>query len=191
MDRSTPEACFAAAQSAMAVGDWDAFFACVAPKSLEQLAAMVLPLASADATGAFAALCREHGVPIDVLDEVRAAGAAVATSAAASTWDPAAPTAEMLDHSLRHRDLVRADAATRLAAARRLPDPAGFVAATERFRRSTGGGGSVSSRLFVDETLTDVVVSGSAATGVRQLGAGAIERVSFVRRRGQWHVAIG
>lgn len=108
MDRSTPEVCFAAAQSAMAVGDWDAFFACVAPKSLEQLAAMVLPLVSADATGAFAALCREHGVPVDLLDEVRAAGAAVATSAAASTWDPAAPTAEMLDHSLRHRDLAKA-----------------------------------------------------------------------------------
>lgn len=191
MDRSTPEACFSSAQQAMNAGDWDGFFACVDTASLQRLAVMVIALVADSQHEAFASSCRELGLPDEALGDVRRSLDAVSASAAASRWDPSAPTPEMVEHSNRHQDLVKAAAATRLAAVKQIPDLAAFVAASERYRRAVSGGGSVSSTLFVDETLTDVVVDGSKATGVRTMVRGHTERVRFVRRRGQWCVSIG
>lgn len=191
MDRSTPEACFSSAQRAMAAGEWEGFFACVDTTSLQGLAAMVLALVGDPQHEAFAASCRDLGVAGEALADVRRSLDAVSASAAASTWDPSAPTPEMLEQSNRHRELVKADAATRAAVVKQIPDLPVFVAASERYRRAVSEGGSVSSALFVGETLTDVVITGSKATGTRTMVRGHTERVRFVRRRGEWYVALG
>jgi hypothetical protein len=191
MDRSTPEACFLSAQQAMLAGDWEGFFACVDTASLQRLAVMVIALVTDPQHETFVASCRDLGVSSEALADVRRSVDAVSASAAASSWDPSAPTPEMFEQSNRHHELVKADAATRLAAVKQVPDLAAFMAASERYRRAVSGGGSVSSTLFVDETLTDVAIDGSKATGVRTMVRGHTERVRFVRRRGQWHVSIG
>jgi hypothetical protein len=52
------------------------------------------------------------------------------------------------------------------------------------------GGGSISVRLFQNETLTDVQVQGSRARGTRVHGSGSSDDVEFVQRKGQWYVKL-
>lgn len=189
MDRSTPEACFSSAGAAMVAGDWDGVFACVATASLQGIASMVMALVPGD--DAFVALCREHGIPADALADVRRAADAVTASAVAHPPSGSVPNDVLLEYSARHRELVKADVAARRAAVKQIPDLAAFVAASERHRRATGGGGSVSSTLFVDELLSDVVVDGRSATATRRHAGGHTERLRFVRQRDGWRVVFG
>lgn len=69
-----------------------------------------------------------------------------------------------------------------------MPDLAAFAAALERAMRDSVGGGSVSSRLFVGETLTDLVVEGARAK--RRLAGGAVEDIAFVKKKGDWYIRL-
>jgi hypothetical protein len=65
-----------------------------------------------------------------------------------------------------------------------------FVAAVERAMREVLGGGSVSSRLFVDEMLEDVSTEGTRACATRRTREGHSEDVGFVRRKGAWYIRV-
>ncbi len=67
-------------------------------------------------------------------------------------------------------------------------DLAAFTAKAERLKRATLGGGSVSSALFVGESLVDVRVEGKQATGIRRMASGWSEPIAFVQKRGQWFI---
>jgi hypothetical protein len=71
-----------------------------------------------------------------------------------------------------------------LAAVSNLP---AFLAALEGYRQRVSGGGSISMRLFRNETLTDVHVEGSGAWG-RCVGPRSGKDVEFMQRKGQWYV---
>ena len=187
MPASSPDEVFRTAQQAMVRGDWEAFFRCLTRARLQAIATMVIPMVGDDPAGRFADLCRTHGVPDDRLDAVRDAGTAIVTSAQRA---PAADvsTEQMLAESQRHHELVTVHKRATKACVQAIADPAAFVAASERYRRETSGGGSVSSQMFVDETLTDVVVTGTKASGVRRFPRGQTEGLAFALERGEWRI---
>ena len=70
------------------------------------------------------------------------------------------------------------------------PGLAAFAGAMERLMHADGGGGSVSSALFLGETLEHLQVAGTRASGTRRLASGATEDVRFVKRKGGWHIQL-
>ena len=184
-----PQAVFARAQAAIARGDWETFFGCldrtellvIAGNSVKLLTGVPPPPASP-----IRALFVQHAFPLDTLE---ADGRAIVQSAGAMQSRPAAP-AEMRQQSLRHRELVDRYRDTLEAGLKAVGDLAGFTAALERAMRSASGGGSVSSRLFVGETLSNLVIEGNNARGKRQLAGGHTEDIAFVQKKGDWYIRI-
>ena len=187
MSASSPDEVFLTAQQAMIRGDWEAFFACLTRSRLQGIAMMVIPMVGDDPAGRFADLCRAHGIHDDLLDAARDAGAAIVASAQ-RVRAADVPTEQMLAESQRHRELVTAHTKATKACVQTIADLAAFVAASERYRRETSGGGSISSQMFVDETLTDVVITGSKASGVRRFPRGQTEGLAFALERGEWRI---
>jgi hypothetical protein len=191
--RDTPEAAFAEASAAMVRGDWHAFFACIDRDSLLTIAENDVGrfINGGDQYAAmFAELCARNGVPAELPDKLRAAAARIVESAKAwrAAGRPQDPTAMIAD-SLRHKAMVDdyRDAVKSIVKAS--ANIHAFVADLEIALRQETESGSVSTRLFVDETLEDVSVSGSGAKGIRRMRGGATEAVSFVRRRGgEWFI---
>ena len=185
----SPESLFAFAQQSMIAGDWESFFRCLDAADLRRIAAMVVPLACAPGEDEFAGLCVDHGATEDAVERVRTAHAEIAVSAEA-VLDPASAPADRGAASLRHRDLVKSHDAIVAEVVKGIVDLPAFVAASERLRRRDGGGGSVSSRLFVDERLVDVVVSGKKARGLRRRMLGADDAIGFVLGRAGWRIRL-
>jgi hypothetical protein len=52
------------------------------------------------------------------------------------------------------------------------------------------GGGSVSSRLFVGETVENVQIDGTKSWGIRRGPDGFQEDVGFVRKKGVWLIRL-
>lgn len=170
-------------------GDWEAFFPHLAPNDLKRLAGIGVGCAVTD-DPAFRALCLEHGVSTEALDLLQGTARQMLESANAMARDDGSSPEAMMERSLAHRDLVKAHDAALDGCARQVRDRAAFVAAVERLRRATSGGGSVSSSLFVGETLSDITTAGNKAVGVRRYRNGETEPVAFVRTRDGWHVSI-
>jgi hypothetical protein len=189
-DHPTPEDVFRLAQEAMRRGDWEAFFALLSLPDLQRLAAFGVAATTGSDGAELRALCLRHDAPTADLDHVQHLALQVIESAGAILHSGAVSAEETLERSIAHRDLVRAQSAaitTCVASMRKLPT---FVAAVERLRRERHGGGSVSSTLFVDETLLNVVVTGDRAVGTRRRPRGADEPIAFVRRRGRWQIVL-
>ncbi|AFL73440.1 hypothetical protein [Thiocystis violascens] len=193
MSRTSPEAVFVLAQAAMERGDWETFFACLDRSDLKPLASMGIPVGE-DPGGAYSNVCLEHGVPVEALQRVRACAEAIQDSAqrmmseSVGAVSGAAPPEDLLQQSLRHRDLVKALDRAIAACLGFVTDLAAFTAKAERLKRATMGGGSVSSSLFVGESLVDVRVEGKKATGIRRMQNGWSEPIAFVQRRDQWSI---
>lgn len=188
-DIDSPASVFARAQRANASGDWDALFACFDAADLRRLASLVMPLAHGDR--AFSAICRDHGVPAETIERVdEACEQIVASAASITTPAPDASPADQAAASLRHRDLVKALDSRLADAVGAVVDLAGFVAAAERYRRATSGGGSVSSSLFLDEQLVDLVVTGRRASAIRRRRVGGDDPIDFVLRRDGWRIRL-
>lgn len=102
----------------------------------------------------------------------------------------AADVSAMREQSARHKDLVDDYTDAVEKGLKAIPDLAGFTAGLARHMRSGGGGGSVSSRLLVGETLAELVVEGKKARGKRQLGAGATEAIAFVQKKDGWRIRL-
>lgn len=184
-----PQAVFAHAQTAIARGDWETFFGCfdrtellvIARNSVKALTAVPSPPGSP-----IRALFAQHAFPLDALE---AHGREIVQSAGAMQSRPAGP-AEMRQQSLRHRELVDRYSDTLEAGLKAIGDLAAFTAALERAMRSVSGGGSVSSRLFVGETLSDLVIEGGKARGKRRLRGGQTEDIAFVQKKGDWYIRL-
>lgn len=187
MAASSPDEVFLTAQQAMVRGDWEMFFRCLTRSRLQAIASMVIPMVGDDPAGRFADLCRSHGIADDLLAAVRDAGDAIVASAERAR-DGSVSSDQMLADSQRHRELVAVHARSTKACVKAIDDLAAFVAASERHRRETSGGGSISSQMFVDETLTDVVITGTKATGIRRFRRGQSEGLAFVVERGEWRI---
>ena len=71
-----------------------------------------------------------------------------------------------------------------------VPDLPRFTAALERAMREVLGGGSVSSRLFVNEILKGESTEGTMAWATRRTPEGHSEDVGFVRRKGAWYMRV-
>jgi len=194
MSRTTPEEAFAEARAAMERGDWDGVFACLDPDNLLKIAenGVARFLMGGEATAAiFTALCAAHDVPGDMVAALhtllqRITESARVSVSQASRSEPGA----MLRQSLRHKQIVDEYRKALKATLKAVPDLARFTAALERALRADGGGGSVSSKLFVDEIVEEVSITGTRAWATRRSAAGHSEDVGFVRRRGQWYIRV-
>ena len=190
MPRSSPEAVFGTAQGAIAGGDWETFFGCLAASDLKRLAAIGITCTIGDGGRRFADLAVAHGVSVVAIAEVRAAERRIEESAAAIRDAPPLPNERTMALSFAHRDLVKAYDNAVATCVASVSDMAAYVARVERLRRETGGGGSVSSSMFDGETLIDVAATGSKAVGVRHRQRGTDEPLGFVRTRGEWYVVL-
>jgi hypothetical protein len=182
------DAAFAAAQRAMAAGDWDGFFAAIATKDLRRLATMGLGIALGPHADAAREMLADHGIDVAAVGDL--ADLADRITASAGSLRSGGTARETRVRSLAHRDLVKAYEKAARDIVVRTTDLPRLVGAIERFRRRTEGGGSVSSRLFLHETLADVVVDGKTAVGVRRYADGTTDPVRFVFERGGWKVSI-
>jgi len=190
--RSTPEETFAEARSAMEHGDWDGFFACLVQDNLIRIAENSVGLflnSSGSAAGIFDKLCHDNGIPKEKIDALRGCAEHIVRSAAESRAAATNP-ATMLEHSRRHQQIVAQYQNSLKETIKATPNLSSFVAAMERTFRAESGGGSVSSKLLVDEILDDVSVDGSKAWGKRRTSAGPAEDIGFVKKKGQWYVHL-
>jgi hypothetical protein len=193
MSRTTPEEAFAEARSAMERGDWDGFFGCVDHDTLSRIAENgVIRLLGGDerSAPAFTALCGEHTLPEEMVIELRALRQRMAESAAQVSQMGGGNPGAMLQQALRHRQIVDRHQKVLRDMMKAVPDLPRFVAAVERAMREVLGGGSVSSRLFVDEILEDVSTEGTRAWATRRTPEGHSEDVGFVRRKGVWYMRV-
>jgi hypothetical protein len=182
MPRTTPESTFALAQQAMERGDWEAFFQCLDRSDLLPLAKMGIAGIPNGGDQALAALCVEAGIPATALENVKTIADEILASAQAMMRAPAA------DSYHRHRDLVKSLDKAMETCLKSVADLALFTAKAERLKRAKMGGGSVSSSLFVGETLVDVTVEGKKAKGIRQRKGGSTEPIAFVQNKGLWSI---
>src|SRR5687768_14011393 len=188
MARTTPEETFAEARAAMERGDWAGVFACLDADNLRRIGENSIArfLAGGDsAVSAFLALCGEHGVPPAPVAALRSGLARMAASSRAVTANMSDPAAMMRESRL-HQDNVAAHTLAVKETLKAAPDLPRFTAALERAL----GGGSISSRLFIDEAVEHVQVDGTKAWGIRRGPNGFREDVGFVRRKGIWYVRL-
>jgi|SRR5437660_8917373 len=171
MSRETPQAAFEHAQAATLRRDLFEMFACLDVNDLKRVAANAVALSLGtridDADAEVRRICDEHRFPLDDLLGARRRVMQMPGTEA----------------TMNQRDTMKRG----LAAVSNLP---AFLAALEGYSRRVSGGGSISMRLFQNETLTDVQVEGSRAWGTRVHGWGSSDDVEFVRRKGQWYVKL-
>jgi hypothetical protein len=171
MSRETPEAVFEHARAAMKRGDLIEVFACLEPADLKRIASNAVSLSLGGGGGVpdeeARRICHEYGFPVDDL---------------IGAWQQimAKPG---LEATTKARDTMKRG----LAAVSNLGS---FLGALEGYCRRVRGGGSISSRLFQQETLTDVNIDGARARGVRVYGPGSSDDVEFVLRKGQWFIKL-
>lgn len=190
MSYESPESVFAAAQGAMERGDWEAFFSCLDRTDLMRLAAMGIPV-DEEADSIEFRQCVEYGIPIEELNAVKSLADEIRVSSCAMMTERESSSSgqqEILQRSLHHRDLVKLFGKAIETCLRSVTDIAAFTAMAERRKRAKLGGGSVSSRLFIGETLADVIVEGKKASGTRLMKGGWKEPIRFVQKKGRWYI---
>jgi hypothetical protein len=190
MARRTPEETFAEARAAMERGDWENVFACLDPADVARIARNTFArflVAGGAAGDAFLQICARYGISEATLADLRARGRAIGDSARVPIA-PAGPA--MLEQSRRHQQLVQAYQQAQEDALAAVPDLPAFTGALERAVRADGSGGSVSSTLFVGETLEQVSIEGAKAWATRRMAGPATEEVGFVRRKTGWYIRL-
>lgn len=169
-------AVFQAAQGAVAAGDWETLFGLLDESALQAIGGnSLLWLASQDQ-----ALWAEF--PSLAVEELRDHTFRILESAKRVR---AAPMDMGL--SLAHRDLVKKQNAWLKRAVKGQAPALGRI---ESLRRRLGVGGSVSSQLFLNESLQDVVVQGHKAVATRVYASGSSEKLQFVRRGEEWKIHL-
>jgi len=199
MTQSTPTSVFSTAQAAMQHQNWQAFFACLDRAELLSIAAnsVNVLLNRSEQTRSIVmnrsmeyAIPQEHMLKLQELSQqmYRSAHAIpeeVTTNAAAST-----SPGLILQTAFQHRQIVDAYNQTLKALLRSTPDLAELTAALEQDMRAALGGGSVSSHLFVDEQLENLVIEGNRAWATRRMENGWEEDVGFMQRKGVWYIKL-
>ena len=155
----------------MARGDLLEVFNCLDVKDLKRISENAVNLSLGvlidEAPAEIRGVCTEHGFP---LDEVLAARRRIMQTPG-------------VDATMNHRDTMK----RALASVSNLP---AFLAGLETYSRRVSGAGSISTRLFQNEKLTDVHIEGSRAWGTRVFGPGSSDDVEFVRTKGQWCIRL-
>lgn len=194
MSRTTPEEAFAEARAAMQRADWDSVFACLAPDNVLKIAKNSVAhflMGDEKVAHLFTALCREHAVPDEMVVALRVLLQRMAESGRASVSAMASSEpGAMLQQSLRHKQIVEEYQKSLKGMLEAVPSLSRFAAALEREMRAATGGGSVSSKLFVDELLEEVSITGTKAWATRRTATGHSEDVGFVRRKGEWYIRV-
>lgn len=158
---NSPEAIFHEAQMAMENKDWDGFFACLDGNDLLRIGSNSVTLS----------LRPGHK------DKER-------LRTICAKQDFPLESIEVAWQSPK-------DYKTRLnAALKSVQNLAQFVAALERYNRDTIGGGSVSSTLFVGESLVGVKIEGKRAWAIRRIREDHSEDVGFVYKNGKWFIRL-
>lgn len=168
MTARTPQEAFEQAQQAMLGGDWQAFFRILDPRDVRRILNNAFKLCLTTHHGAddrFTAICERHSVPVAEL---------------ARLWRSWSNTVEP---NPSHEKTLK-------ALIKRVSDIAGLAAELESHSRAIRGGGSVSSSLFLDETLRDLIVEEGKAWAFRQFPRGWSEPVEFVRDHDGWKVRL-
>jgi len=164
-------AAFEHARAAMARGDLLEVFNCLDVKDLKRISENAVNLSLGmlidDAPAEIRGLCVEHGFP---LDEVLAARRRIMQTPG-------------MDATMNHRDTMK----RALASVSNLP---AFLAGLEGHSRRVSGAGSISTRLFQNEKLTDMRIEGSRAWATRVFGPGSNDDVEFVRTKGHWYIRL-
>lgn len=187
---ATPQDVFRLAQHAVRQGNWDTFFALLVRRDLEHLAQRGV-LATTNTDGDFFRnLCLQHGIPATDLDHLLHLAQQVSRSAERILHGDEVASEDVMMRAMAHRELIRAQATAVAAGVDALHDLAAFVAATERLRRELDGAGSLSSTIFLDETLLNVAVTGNHAIGIRRRPLGIDEPITFKRGRGAWQIQL-
>lgn len=190
MSYESPESVFATAQDSMERGDWEAFFSCLDRTDLMRLAAMGIPV-DEEADVIEFRQCVEYGIPIEELNAVKSLADDIRVSSCAMMTERESSSSgqqEILQRSLHHRDLVKAFGKAIETCLRSVTDIAAFTAMAERRKRAKLGGGSVSSRLYIGESLVDIIVDGKKASGTRLMNGGWKEPIRFVQKKGRWYI---
>lgn len=193
MPGTDPNDTFREAREACRTLDWEGLYACLVLTSVTALATNSLQVLSrrteALDTTTMKRLCLEADTDTSWVDEWAARRAQIQDShtelrAGGSVGE------DVRKLSVRHRTLVVQDKRETERALRELPELRRLAAALEREMRQVLGGGSVSSRLFVDETLHDVVVAGNRATGLRRTARGHEMGIEFEKVDGRWFIQV-
>lgn len=188
MSRTTPEEAFIEAQAAMERGDWEGFFVCFVPDNLSTIAENgVARFLVGGEYPVFDTICAANGIPATTMRELRDHLAQISESASHPDYSD---TAKMVQHSARHRLKVQAYQKALKDMIKAVPDLSRFVAGLERALRAETGGGSVSAKLFVEETLENVSIKGTKAWAKRRTREGHTEDVGFVKGKGGWYIHL-
>jgi hypothetical protein len=199
MTQSTPTAVFSAAQAAMQGQNWPAFFACLDRGDLLGIAANSVNalLNHSEQTRSIVmkrsveyTIAQEHMLRLQELSQqmyrsARAIPEEMMTSAAVSTSPDL-----ILQTAFQHQQIVDAYNQTLKTLLRSTPDLAELTAALEQDMRAARGGGSISSRLFVDEQLENLVIEGNRAWATRRMESGWEEDIGFIQRKGIWYIKL-
>lgn len=187
MDQSTPEAAFDSAQQAVAAQDWTSLFRCLDRNDLIKICSNSIRAVAEAADPAVDAMIEESGFPVIEMrqldQEMMESGMRLMQEAR-----DGAPTD--MQASLKHNKLVkRAEKFldSNLRKVKKLPE---FAGAVETQRRASTGGGSVSSGLFQNEFLDELLVKDNRAFGTRVTESGFVETVEFVRKRNRWLIRL-
>ena len=184
VDEAGPEHVFARAQTAVEAGEWTALFECLDAADLKRIAQNSLTALLGSSGPELRRLCAEHGYGTDRIDELNEIGSRIAESARLVQTDPLSydPNA--------HRELVKEHAKCLKDGFGSVADLPGFAASLERAMRSAIGGGSVSSQLFVGESLQDLVVEERRAWATRYQSGVEVDDIGFVQKRGKWFIKL-
>ncbi len=189
---TSPAAVFTDARTAMERGDWKTFFACLDRGFLVRIAENSFKGLVNQDTAGLHALCAEFSIPADVIDRLRGVQrtmAGLADEIVKMTLSGTMP-ANAAEIMLGHKQAVGEYEKILTRALKSVPDLPAFTAALERRMRAVVGGGSISSTMFVGETLEDVVVEGKKAWATRRMSEDWTEDVGFVEKGGAWYIKI-
>lgn len=171
---------FDKARQAVALGDWIQVYELLdegAVQAIGQNSLMWLAAQDPSLWGEFPSL-------LPLLRELREQAVRMSESAQKVL---AAAGHERLALSLLHRDLVREQTALLKRAVKGQGASLGRI---ECLRRERGEGGSISSQLFQNERLENLVMEGNRARGMRIYPGGSQETLHFIRRRSGWKIQL-
>ena len=140
--------------------------------------------------------CTEYAIPKEHILNLQSLSQQMSSSAHVTaeeiTASPEIPTSPdlMLQTALRHRKVVDAYNQTVKALLQSASDLPQLTAAFEQDMRTYVGGGSVSSRLFVNEQLEGIVIEGNRAWATRRTQHGWGEDIGFIRKKGTWYIKL-
>lgn len=132
----------------------------------------------------FDAVCERCGFDPEALGRMRDLAERMAASAASLSDDPAS-----FDGKAHHQLVKDFDAAVK-AGFRSVTDLPALAAALEERMHTHVGGGSISTALFVGESLADLETDGKKAWATRIQDGREIDDIGFVEKRDGWKIKL-